>query len=78
MLQLLNNLRIDQFGYIRCLQNVITELLKSSGNRLRVFENRVQRRKFGPKRDEVPGGRRKLHEELHNLDASPNIIRMII
>jgi hypothetical protein len=36
-------------------------------HRLRVFENRVLRRIFGPKRDEVTGGWRKLHnEELHN------------
>jgi hypothetical protein len=43
-----------------------------------VFENRVLRRIFGPKRDEVVGDRRKLHnEELHNLYPSPNIIRMI-
>jgi hypothetical protein len=45
---------------------------------LRVFENRVLRRIFGPKRDEVTGGWRKLHkEELHNLYSSPSIIRMI-
>jgi hypothetical protein len=43
-----------------------------------VFENRVLRRIFGPKRDEVTGGWRKLHnEELHNLYLSPGIIRMI-
>jgi hypothetical protein len=43
-----------------------------------VFENRVLRRIFGPKRDEVTGGWRKLHnEELHNLYASPSIIKMI-
>jgi hypothetical protein len=43
-----------------------------------VFENRVLRRIFGPKRDEVTGGLKKLHnEELHNLYSSPNIIRMI-
>jgi hypothetical protein len=43
-----------------------------------VFENRVLRRIFGPKRDEVMGDRRKLHnEELHNLYFSPHIIRMI-
>jgi hypothetical protein len=43
-----------------------------------VFENRVLRRIFGPKRDEVTGDWRKLHnEELHNLYSSPNIIRMI-
>jgi hypothetical protein len=43
-----------------------------------VFENRVLRRIFGPKRDGVTGDWRKLHsEELHNLYFSPNIIRMI-
>jgi hypothetical protein len=43
-----------------------------------VFENRVLRRRFEPKRDEVTGDWRKLHnEELHNLYSSPNIIRMI-
>jgi hypothetical protein len=46
--------------------------------RLRVFENRVLRRIFGPKRDEVMGEWRKLYnEELHNLYSSPYIIRMI-
>jgi hypothetical protein len=41
---------------------------------LRVFENRVLRRVFGPKRDEVTGEWRKLHnEELHDLYSSPNI-----
>jgi hypothetical protein len=44
---------------------------------MRVFENRVLRT-FGPKRDEMTGGWRKLHnEELHNLYFSPNIIRMM-
>jgi hypothetical protein len=43
-----------------------------------VFENRVLRRIFGPKRDEETGGWRKLHnEELHNLYSSPSIIRII-
>jgi hypothetical protein len=47
-------------------------------HRLRVFENRVLRRIFGPKRDEVNGEWRKLHnEELHNLYSSPDIIRQI-
>jgi hypothetical protein len=42
-----------------------------------VFENRVLRRISGPRRDEVTGEWRKLHnEELHNLYASPSIIRM--
>jgi hypothetical protein len=45
---------------------------------LRVSENSALRRLFGPKRDEVTGGWRKLHnEELHNLYSSPSIIRMI-
>jgi hypothetical protein len=42
-----------------------------------MFENRVLRRIFGPKRDEVTGGWRKIHEELHILCYSPSIIRMI-
>jgi hypothetical protein len=43
-----------------------------------VFENRVFRRIFGPKRDEVTGGWRKLHyEELHGLYSSPSIVRVI-
>jgi hypothetical protein len=38
----------------------------------------LNRERFGPKRDEVTGGWRKLHnEELHNLYSSPSIIRMI-
>jgi hypothetical protein len=47
-------------------------------HRLRVFENRVPRRIFGPKRDEVTGEWRKLHSgELHNLYSLPDIIRQI-
>jgi hypothetical protein len=57
-------------------------------HKLRVFENRVLSRIFGPKRDGVTGGRRKLYneelhnrklykEELHNLYSSPSIIRII-
>jgi hypothetical protein len=43
-----------------------------------VLENRVLRRIFGPKRDDVAGDWRKLHnDELHNFYSSPNIIRMI-
>jgi hypothetical protein len=47
-------------------------------HRLKVFENRMLRRIFGPKSDDVIGGRRKLHnEELRNLYSSPSKIRMI-
>jgi hypothetical protein len=47
-------------------------------HRLKVFENRVPRRIFGPKRDEVTREWRKLHnEELRDLYSSPNIIRII-
>jgi hypothetical protein len=46
--------------------------------RRRVFENRMLRRIFRPKRDEIIGGWRKLHnEELHNLHSSQRIIRMM-
>jgi hypothetical protein len=47
-------------------------------HKLRVFESRVLRRTFGPKRVGVTGGWRKLHnEELHSLYSSPSIIRII-
>jgi hypothetical protein len=47
-------------------------------HKLRVFENRVLRRIFGPKRDGVTGGWRKLYnEELRNLYSSPSIIRIL-
>jgi hypothetical protein len=47
-------------------------------HRLRVIENRVLRGIFGPKRDEVTGEWRRLHnEELSDLYSSPNIIRVI-
>jgi len=47
-------------------------------SRMKVFENRVWRRIFGSKRDEVIGERRKLHnEELNELYSSPNIFRVI-
>jgi len=45
---------------------------------VRVFENRVLRRVFGPKRDEVTGEWRKLHnEELIDMYSLPNIVRVV-
>jgi hypothetical protein len=53
-------------------------LTLKEGRRLRVFDNRVLRRIFGPKRDEVAGEWRKLHnEELNDLYFSPNIVWVI-
>jgi len=47
-------------------------------HRLRVFENRVHRRIFGPKRDKLTGEWRRLHnEELNDLYSSPNITQVI-
>jgi hypothetical protein len=45
---------------------------------LRVFDNRVLRRIFGPKRDEVTGEWRKLHNvEVHDMYCSPTVVRVI-
>jgi hypothetical protein len=53
-------------------------LTLSEEHRLRLFENRVLRRIFGPKRDEVTGEWRKLHNEwLRDLYSSPSVIRII-
>jgi hypothetical protein len=47
-------------------------------HRLRMFENRVLRRKFGPKKEEVVGGQSRPHnKELHTVYASSNIMRVI-
>jgi hypothetical protein len=46
-------------------------------HRLRVFENRVLRRIFGPKREENESWRKLHNDELHSLYSSPNIIRVI-
>jgi hypothetical protein len=62
------------FSYCPHISNI------KGGTRIdvRVFENRVLRRIFGPKRDDVTGDWRKLHnEELQNLYSSRNIIIMI-
>jgi hypothetical protein len=46
-------------------------------HRLRVFENRVLRRMFGPKREEGRSWRKLHNDELHSLYSSPNIFRVI-
>jgi len=53
-------------------------LILREERRLRVFENRVLRRVFGPQRDEVKGEWRKLHnEELRDIYSLPNIVRVV-
>ena len=53
-------------------------LILRKERRLRVFENRMLRREFGPKRDEVTGEWRKLrNEELSDLYSLPNIVRVV-
>jgi hypothetical protein len=70
----------------QCLLRITTHSLGTgritwhnlSTGKWRVFENRVLRRIVGPKRDEVTGEWRKLHnEELHNLYSTPDIIRQV-
>jgi len=57
--------------------NVVAHI-EGKRHRLSVFENRVLRRIFGPKRDEVTGDGRKLYnEELYDVYCSPNIVRVI-
>jgi hypothetical protein len=54
----------------------ILPLTLRGDHRLKMFQNRVLRKIFGPKRNEVTGRWRKLHnEELHNLYSSPSIMR---
>jgi hypothetical protein len=63
-----NGKSLFRAGSLRKVAEVISLLPFSHKRRLRVFENRVLRRMFGKKEDEVTGDWRKLHsEELHNL-----------
>jgi hypothetical protein len=69
--------RYELNSYIVFRKRLVSKRLKEE-HRLRVFENRVLRRIFGPRRDEVTGEWRKLHnEELRDLYSSPSIIRII-
>jgi hypothetical protein len=61
---------VSRYGY------EIWSLILREENRIKIFESKVLRRIFGPKRSEVTGGWRKLHsEELHDLYSSPSLIR---
>jgi hypothetical protein len=61
-----------------CYEHETFSLTLREGHRLKAFENRVLKRIFGPKREEVIGGSRKMHnEQLHNLYCSQNLIIMI-
>jgi hypothetical protein len=72
-----NLMEIDHLGELRKDGRIMGN--NTEEHRLRLFENRVLRRIFGPKRKEVIGDWRRLHnEELHNLYVSPNIIKMVI
>jgi hypothetical protein len=58
--------------------NDLWSLTLREEHKLRVFETKVLRRIFRPKRNEVTGGWRKLHyEELHDLYSTPSIIRIM-
>jgi len=76
------NLKIKIYGTI-ILPVVLTgcenwSLLLREDRRLRVFEQRVVRRAFGPKMDDVTGEGRKLHnEELRDLYSLPKIVRVV-
>jgi len=55
----------------------IWSLIQREEHRLRVFENRVLRRIFGPKMEEVLGGLEKFHNELHNMHCVANTVAII-
>jgi hypothetical protein len=58
------------------VRNLISDT--KGGTQTEVYENNMLRRIFGPKRDEVTGGRRKVHdEELHDLYSSASVTRII-
>jgi hypothetical protein len=63
---------------VKCLYcHFIWSLTSREEHRLRVFENRVLRRIFGPKREEDGSWRKLYNDELHSLYSSPNIVKVI-
>jgi hypothetical protein len=69
---------IQNYNFARGLYGCETwSLTLREKRRLRVFENRVLRRVFGPKRDEVTGEWRKLHKDLNDLYSLPNIVWVV-
>jgi hypothetical protein len=66
------------FAYVSKFYVLKVRISLREEHRLRMFENRVLRGIFGPKRDGVTGEWRRLHnEELNDLYSSPNILRVI-
>jgi hypothetical protein len=75
---LVSNIIIFWFTYSLSLPGQLKWRVSAIKNVLNCKLNSVLRGIFGPKRDEVTGKRRKLHnEELHNLYSSPDIIRQV-
>ena len=74
-----HGVKINQLGFLICQNNGCEtwSLTLREDSRPRIFENRILRRKFGPKRDENWEWRRLHNEELHSLYRSPNIVRVI-
>jgi len=68
----------NQYIYVVLYGCETRSLTRREERKLRVFENMVLRRIFGPRRDEVTREWRRLHnEELNDLYSSPNIVRVI-
>ena len=68
----------NQLDSTECFIAIIHHTVLREERKLRVFDNMVLRRIFGPRRDEATGECRRLHnEELNDLYCSPNIVRVI-